>query len=162
MFPSDELHLVFIGSPDTPDGIWLNLEADLDAVLGPNTTNAIIKLFDLNDVLGLATPDDLYPTTIYTMDHDSVSDWREDFNSGGLLSELVPGIIRHGEYLGLTPAEVADATTSIDGNLTYVDISDNIDNIGAALNAIEHAGLLSSGLFQSLSDSLQFALDGSF
>ena len=26
------------------------------------------------------------------------------------------------EYLGLTPTEVADATTSTDGDLTYVDI----------------------------------------
>lgn len=160
--PTDELHFVFIGSPDTADGIWLNLQADLDAVLGPDTADAVIKFLDLEDVLGLVTPNDLYPATIYTIDHDMAADWQENFAAGGFLSELVPGLIRHGEYLGLTPAEIADATTSIDGNLTYVDISDNIDNLGAAINAIAHGGILSSGLFQGLFDSLVFALTGSF
>lgn len=74
----------------------------------------------------------------------------------------MPGLIRHGEYLGLTPEQIADATTSTDGYLTYVDISDGIDNIGAAINAIAYGGILNSGLFQAMYDSLIFGLTDSF
>jgi hypothetical protein len=160
--PSDLLHFVFIGNPAVADGIWPNVLASLDAVFGPDLTNFFIKLFDLQDVLGLLTPNDLYPATIYTIDNDFAADWQGNFETWGLLGELVPGLIRHGEYLGLTPEQIADATTSIDGSLTYVDISDDIDNIGAAVNAIATGGLLNSGVFQSLYDSLVFALTGSF
>lgn len=160
--PSDVLHFVFIGSPATEDGIWPNVVAGLEAVFGPDITNFIIQIFDLEDVLGLVTPNDLYPTTIYSIDHDFASDWQGNFDTWGLLGELVPGLIRHGEYLGLTPDQIADATTSIDGLLTYVDISDEIDNIGAAINAIANGGILGSGIFQAMYDSLVFALTGSF
>lgn len=160
--PSELLHFVFIGSPDTADGIWPNVLADLNAVFGPDITNFIVKLFDLEDVLGLVTPNDLYPATIYTIDNDFAADWQGNFDTWGLWGELVPGLIRHGEYLGLAPEQIADATTSTDGLLTYVDISDDIDNIGAAVNAIAHGGILSSGLFEALFDSLVFALTGSY
>ncbi|WP_234825586.1 PE-PPE domain-containing protein [Mycolicibacter senuensis] len=160
--PSELLHFVFIGNPAVADGIWPNVLASLESVLGPDLTNFFIKLFDLEDVLGLITPNDLYPATIYSIDNDFASDWQGNFETWGLLGELVPGLIRHGEYLGLTPEQIADATTSVDGQLTYVDISDDIDNIGAAVNAIATGGLLNSGLFQSLFDSLVFALTGSF
>lgn len=160
--PSDLLHFVFIGNPAVADGIWPNVLASLDAVFGPDITNMIIKFFDLEDVLGLMTPNDLYPATIYSIDNDFASDWQGNFDTWGLLGELVPGLIRHGEYLGLTPEQIADATTSVDGYLTYVDISDDIDNIGAAVNAIANGGILSSGLFQALYDSLVFALTGSY
>lgn len=160
--PSDLLHFVFIGNPAVADGIWPNVLASLDAVFGPDITNMIIKFLDLEDVLGLMTPNDLYPATIYSIDNDFASDWQGNFDTWGLLGELVPGLIRHGEYLGLTPEQIADATTSVDGYLTYVDISDDIDNIGAAVNAIANGGILSSGLFQALYDSLVFALTGSY
>lgn len=160
--PSELLHFVFIGDPATADGIWPNVVASLDAVFGPDITNFILKVFDLQDVLGLLTPNDLYPATIYTIENDFAADWQGNFDTWGLLGELVPGLIRHGEYLGLTPEQIADATTSVDGYLTYVDISDDIDNIGAAVNAIANGGILNSGLFQALYDSLVFALTGSF
>lgn len=159
--PYGELHFVFIGNPATPGGVMANLQADLNAVLGPELTNFIIKVADLKDVLGLVTSDDLYPVTVYTLNEDVVADWQQDFTTGGLGYLLLPGLLRHGQYLGLTPAEVANATTSTHGEITNVDISDNINNVGALINAVGH-GLLGSGLFQSLADSLQFAFDGSF
>lgn len=160
--PSELLHFVFIGSPTTADGIWLNVLSTLELVFGPDITDFIVKLFDLEPVLGLVTPNDLYPATIFSIDNDFASDWQGNFDTWGLWGELVPGLIRHGEYLGLTPDQIADATTSTDGYLTYVDISDDIDNISAAVNAIAYGGILNSGLFQSLYDSLVFALTNSF
>ncbi|ORV46058.1 PE-PPE domain-containing protein [Mycolicibacter engbaekii] len=160
--PSELLHFVFIGSPATADGIWPNILATLEAVFGPDITNFLIDFLDLEGVLGLITPNDLYPATIYSIDNDFASDWQGNFDTWGLWGELVPGLIRHGEYLGLTPDQIADATISTDGYLTYVDISDDIDNIGAALNAITFGGVLNSGLLQAMYDSLVFALTNSF
>jgi hypothetical protein len=57
----------------------------------------------------------------------------------------------------LTPTQIANATTSTDGDLTYVDISDNINNADAWIGAIDH-GIGSSGLFESLFESLQLYL----
>jgi hypothetical protein len=164
--PSDDLHFVFIGDPSLPGGVMPNLEADLVQWLGPSTTNAIIRAFGLQGALGVLTPDDLYPTTIYTVDTDGVADWQEDYdaggmNAGGFLDSIEHILVQHAEYLGLTPSEIADATTSTDGDLTYVDISDNIDSLPALVSALD-AGLLSSGLLQSLFGSLELAFTNSF
>jgi hypothetical protein len=170
--PSDDLHFVFIGDVADPDGAWPNIEADLDAWLGPSTANALINALDLHNaldlksVLGLMTPDDLYPATIYTLDTDGAADWQEDYdaggmNAGGFLDSIVHVIFQHVEYLGLTPLEIADATTLTDGDLTYIDISDNINNLAAWVDALDH-GVVSSGLLQSLFDSLELVLTNSF
>ncbi len=98
----NDLHFVFIGDPSTPGGVWPNLQADMNATLGPNLTNWVIKFFELNGVLGNVTPDDLYPTTIYTLAGDGVADFQEDFKAGGLLDPLVHLFTTHVEYLGLT------------------------------------------------------------
>lgn len=159
--PSDDLHFVFIGDPSAPGGVWPNLEADLDAIFGSSLTNSILTIFGFDGVLGNVTPDDLYPATIYTLDDDGVADFQEDFMAGGLLDPIVRLFVQHVEYLGLTPAQVADATTSTDGDLTYVDISDNINNFAAWIDAIEN-GVASSGLFESIFDSLQMFFGNMF
>jgi hypothetical protein len=162
--PLQDLHFVFIGDPSTPGGVWPNMEADLVAWLGPSDANAFIKFFELDGALGIQTLTDLYPTTIYTLDTDGVADWQEDYdaggmNAGGFLDSLEHFLLQHAEYLGLTASQTADATTSADGNLTYIDISDNINNGAAWLEALSH-GLVDSGLFQSLFASIEFALSG--
>jgi hypothetical protein len=68
----------------------------------------------------------------------------------------------HVEYLGLTPTEVADATTSTDGDLTYVDISNNINNFDAWISAVFEHGAAGSGLFESVLGSLQLYLTNTF
>jgi hypothetical protein len=132
--PSADLHFVFIGDPSLPGGI----EA--------NTT---------------VTPDDLYPATIYTLDGDGVADYQQDFTAGGQLDALYNLFTTHAEYLGLTPTQIADATTSIDGDLTNIDISDNINGFDALIGALDN-GIGSSGLFESLFESLQLYLTNTF
>ncbi|KBZ61149.1 hypothetical protein QRB36_04470 [Mycobacterium marseillense] len=138
------------------------MEADLDAWLGPSNADAFINFFKLDGALDIQTPTDLYPTTIYTLDTDGVADWQEDYdaggmNAGGFLDSLGHFLLQHAEYFGLTPSEIANATTWLDGELTYVDISDNINNGAAWLDALGH-GLIDSGLFQSLFASIELAL----
>jgi hypothetical protein len=132
--PLDDLHFVFIGDPSLPGGIEAN-------------TNV--------------TPDDLYPATIYTLDGDGVADYQQDVTAGGELDALYNLFTTHAEYLGLTPTEIANATTSIDGDLTNIDISDNINGFDAFFGALDN-GIGSSGLFESLFESLQLALTNMF
>jgi len=133
--PSADLHFVFIGDPSLPGGIEAN-------------TNV--------------TPDDLYPATIYTLDGDGVADYQQDFAAGGQLDALYNLFTTHAEYLGLTPTEIANATTSTDGDLTLVDISDNINNADAWLSAVFEHGAAGSGLIESVLQSLEFYLTNSF
>jgi hypothetical protein len=161
--PSEDLHFVFIGDPSTPGGVWQHLEAAMDMTLGTNLTNYLLNLFHITGVLGSLTPDDLYPTTIYSLPDDPVPNFQDVYQSDGLFGALLSILGPHVEYLGLTPAQVADATTSTDGELTYVDIAnDDINGFDAWINAVFVGGAANSGLFQSISDSLQLFFDNSF
>jgi hypothetical protein len=164
--PSADLHFVFIGDPSLPGGIGPNLMPDLDSLIGSSMTNTILTDLGLSDLgvysaLANVTPDDLYPATIYTLDGDGVADFQQDFNAGGLPDSLYNLFTTHAEYLGLTPTQIADATTSIDGDLTNIDISDNINSFDALIGALEN-GIGSSGLFESLFESLQLYLTNMF
>jgi PE-PPE domain len=159
--PTDDLHFVFIGDPSLPGAVWPNLVPDLDALLGSSLTNTLFTDLGFNGVLGNLTPDDLYPTTIYTLGGDGVADFQQGYTTGGPLAPLVNLFVQHAEYLGLTPTQIADATTSTNGDLTLVDISDNINNADAWIGAIEH-GIGSSGLLESLFDSLQLYFSNTF
>jgi hypothetical protein len=159
--PSADLHFVLIGDPSLAGGVS-NLVPDLDAIFGTSLTNSILAVLGpLDGVLGNVTPDDLYPSTIYTLDGDGGPDFQQDFTAGGLLDSFVSLFVQHMEYLGLTPTQVADATTSTDGDLTLVDISDNINNFDAWIGAIDH-GVAGSGLFESVFESLQLFLTNMF
>ena len=160
--PSDDLHFVFIGDPSLPDGVWPNLVPDLDAIFGSSLTNTILTDVGLDGVLGNLTPDDIYPTTIYTLAGDGVAEFQQDFESGGLLGTIEGLFIQHVEYLGLTPAEIANATTSTNDLLTYVDIPDNINNADAWISAVFEHGAAGSGLLESIIDSLQLYFTNSF
>jgi hypothetical protein len=155
--PSDDLHFVFIGDPSTPiTGAWSNLEADMDSTLGVSTTNYLLNLLDLNSVLGNVTPDDLYPATIYSFDPDPVANFQQVFEAEGLSGALLNILGTHVEYLGLTPAEIANATTSTDGDLTFVNITDSgVNNLDAWLSALLLHGVADSDPFQSVFQSLE-------
>jgi hypothetical protein len=160
--PLDDLHFVFIGDPSLAGtGVWPNLEPDLDSLFGTTATDKILTDLGFDGVLGNVTPTDLYPTTIYTLATDGVGDWQGDFQSGGLLDALSHLFIQHAEYLGLTAEQVADSMTTPDGNLTLVDISDNINNADAWIGALEH-GIGSSGLIESLFQSLELYFTNTF
>jgi len=160
--PSADLHFVFIGDPSLPDGIWPNLVPDLDSLLGSSLTNTLLTDLGFDGVLGNLTPDDIYPTTIYTLAGDGVAQFQQDFESGGLLGTIEGLFVQHVEYLGLTPAEIADATTSTNDLLTYVDIPDNINNADAWISAVFEHGAAGSGLLESVFESLQLYLTNTF
>ena len=92
--PADDLHFVLVGDPSTPDG-------------------GIYSEFGLTDIapgLNDLTPDNLYPTDVYTLEYDPVADWPQ--YSSDLLSDLnaLDGLLfEHLAYLGLTPQQIADA-----------------------------------------------------
>lgn len=160
--PLDSLHFVFIGDPSTPDGIWQHLEAAMQATLGPDLTSYVLNLFGMTDVLGNLTPNDLYAATIYGLPGDPVSNFADVFDEKGLLGAMLDILWPHVWYLGLTPEQVADATTTVDGALTYVNIDDtDINGLTAWLDAVLSGGAANSGLFESLWDSLQL-LFGNF
>ena len=64
----------------------------------------------------------------------------------------------------MTPAEIADATTSTaPGSLiTNVDIPDTFNNADAWLSAVFEHGAAGSGLLESVFQSLEFYLTNSF
>ena len=56
----------------------------------------------------------------------------------------------------MTSTQITDATASTDGDLTLVDISNNINSFDAGLGAIDN-GVASSGFLESLFDSLNLS-----
>jgi hypothetical protein len=62
----------------------------------------------------------------------------------------------------LTPAEIANATTTVEGLLTNIDIPNNIDTASAWLGAVFEHGAANSGLLESLWNSLELYLTNSF
>jgi hypothetical protein len=92
--PADDLHFVLVGDPSTPDG-------------------GIYSEFGLTDIapgINDLTPDNLYPTDVYTLEYDPVADWPR--YSLDVLSDLnaAEGLLfEHLAYLGLTPQEISGA-----------------------------------------------------
>ncbi len=162
--PPGDLHFVFIGDPSTPvTGAWSNLEPDMTATLGPHLTDYLLTRFDMTQVLGNVTPNDLYPATIYSFDPDPVANFQQVFDEKGLFGALLGILGPHVEYLGLTPAEIANATTSTDGDLTFQNISDSgVHNFDAWLSALLEHGVANSDPLQSVFDSIQLFFHGVF
>ncbi|MDD7813644.1 PE-PPE domain-containing protein [Mycobacterium sp. CSUR Q5927] len=97
--PTDALHFVFVGDPASTHGGF---------------TNAVdpfwMQIFGYNDMVGIETPDDLYPTDVFTIPGDG---WADTNGSPfGVLN------LQHLMYLGVTPEEVQQA---IDAGPTYDD-----------------------------------------
>ncbi|WP_292980771.1 PE-PPE domain-containing protein [Mycobacterium sp.] len=161
--PSDDLHFVFIGDPSLAEtGVWPNLVADLDGILGTNLTNTILIDLGFDGVLGNVTPDDIYPTTIYTLAGDGVADFQNVWDENGILGSLYGLFVTHVEYLGLTPAEIDAATTTVDNLITNVDIPDTFNDAAAWLSAVFEHGAANSGLLESVFNSLELYLTNSF
>jgi hypothetical protein len=107
--PSDDVHFVLIGDPDNPAGGSELLHSNLS----PQYLAA-----------NVATPNDLYPTDVYTHEYDGVADSPK--YPIDLLSDLNAAlgfIYEHGTYLSLTPEQIAGAiqlpTTSADTMVNY-------------------------------------------
>lgn len=177
--PQDDLHFVFIGDASDANGIATNIYADLVQLFGGGTTGTDITDFLLKAInedqfapgglLAGETPNDLYPTTIYDINTDGVSDWQEDWdatinNGGSPLDALGNGLYHffttHVEYLGLTPEEIASGVTTTDGLTTTITIPDGsdpgaiIDDWSALVGAFSH-GLVDSGGITALLATIQ-------
>ena len=98
-----------------------------------------------DSVQSVVTPDDLYPTTIYTFEPDPIANFPQAVESDGVTGALLNVFGTHVEYLGLTPSQIADATTTTDQDLTFVNISDSgVNNVDAFLTALLEHGVADS------------------
>ena len=178
--PQDDLHFVFIGDPSDANGIATNIYADLVQLFGGGTTGTNITDFLLKGInedqfapgglLAGDTPNDLYPTTIYDINTDGVSDWQEDWDAGlaandgnpwaALGNGLYHFFTTHVEYLGLTPEEIASGVASTDGLTTTITIPDGadpgaiIDDWTALVGAFSH-GVADSGAITALLETVE-------
>ena len=100
--PSDDVHFVLVGDLDNPNGGFMNT---FDFPAG--NTSAFTAL----DVpFEPATPSDLYPTDIYTLEYDGFADFPH--YTTNLLSDLNATLglfLEHFTYLDLAPDQISNA-----------------------------------------------------
>lgn len=163
---SDSVHFVSIGDPTVPDGMWPNLdfiESTMNSMLGPDLTDFIFNdVADFGGVRDLSIPTDSFPATVYSLDTDPVANFPDAFDSDGLWGAMFNILGPHVEYLGLTPEQIADSTTTTDGEVTNIDISSDINDLDAWLSAVFENGAANSGLLESVADTIQYWFDGFF
>lgn len=107
--PSNDVHFVLIGDPDNPDGGSEILRSNLS----PEYLQA-----------NVATPNNLYPTDVYTHEYDGVADFpKYPINLLSDLNAFLGFAYEHGTYLSLTPEQIADAiqlpTSAADTMVNY-------------------------------------------
>jgi hypothetical protein len=130
--PEADLRLVLLGdataNPNTgPTGI---LDTFGNTTLGKDAF-ALLGWSNLNDA---TTPNDLYPTTVYTVTNDFWADWSAD--------HWIDGFFQHGDYMGLTEAQIQAGTSTIDGLTNYITIPDPASLIDTLLQtALNDIGL---------------------
>ena len=131
--PEDALHFVMIGDSASADGGFLNTLVDsLPESLRPFATDifTLLNAGSALSILGATTPDNLYPTDVYTLSGDGLANWDDGQNLLGMFTD-------HLEYLGLTPAEIESATLSTDGLTDYYTIdSADVNGLSAYWNQL--------------------------
>jgi hypothetical protein len=125
--PQADLDFVMVGDSASAEGGFLNSYIEsLPTWLQPWVTDAFNE-FGAGGVLGATTPDDLYPTQVYSLSGDGWSIYDNGANDLGMYSD-------HLEYLGLTSQEIATAGAPITDGLTeYFTIQDSMVNSLEAL-----------------------------
>jgi hypothetical protein len=125
--PTKALDFVMVGDSASAEGGFLNSYIDsFPTWLQPWVTEAFDE-FGAGDVLGATTPDNLFPTQVYSLSGDGWSIYDNGLNDGGMYSD-------HLEYLGLTPAEIGSAGAPVtDGMTEYFTIQDSMVNSLEAL-----------------------------
>lgn len=98
--PSEYLRFVLIGDSVSPNGGALVV---LDGMPGVNLADDI--------PMGNPTPNDLYPTDIYTLEYDGYADFPHyPYSILSSINALMGMVTQHLAYLGLTPEQIAQAT----------------------------------------------------
>lgn len=100
--PSSAVHFVLIGDSANPlGGLMVGFSGYPDVVE---------NMAEDNITLGNPTPNDLYPTDIYTLEYDGFASFPQYFlNPLSSLNAIMGMAIQHIAYLGLTPDQIADA-----------------------------------------------------
>jgi PE-PPE domain len=124
--PAD-LNFVMVGDSASAEGGFLSAFIDeMPASWQPYIVDAF-KEFGADAVLGQVTPDNYYPTEVYSLSGDGWTNYDYGLNDAGLFSD-------HLEYLGLTSQEIASAGAPItDGMTEYFTIQDSMVNSLEAL-----------------------------
>jgi hypothetical protein len=100
--PSDDVHFVLVGDTNAPNG---GLLERFDV---PPGSNPSVPAFGIT--FNGATPADLYPTDIYTLEYDGFADFPQyPIDPFSDLNAIFGFIFEHLTYLGLTPEQIADA-----------------------------------------------------
>jgi hypothetical protein len=115
--PSSDLRFVMLGDaaanpPTGPTGI-------LDTFGNRPFGEAVFRLLGWENLIDATTPNNLYPTAVYTV----VGDFWADYDKSAQRL-WVPGLLQHGDYLGLSESDIQDATPTVDGLTTYYTIAD--------------------------------------
>jgi hypothetical protein len=125
--PSQDLNFVMVGDSASAEGGFLSAFIDeMPASWQPYIVDAL-KEFGADAVLGQVTPDNYYPTEVYSLSGDGWTNYDYGLNDAGLFSD-------HLEYLGLTSQEIASAGAPlVDGMTEYFTIQDSMVNSLEAL-----------------------------
>jgi PE-PPE domain len=129
--PSSDLRFVLLGdaSADPGTGATGMLDTWGNTAFGKD----ILDVLGWGNLVDAATPNDLYPTDVYTVTGDLFGDYNV------AAAELwVLGFFEHGDYLGFPESAIQaamndTATTVVDGLTTYYTIPDPVDLIGTIL-----------------------------
>lgn len=124
---SKALDFVMVGDSASSQGGFLNSFLDAFPASWQPYIVDWFKAFGADEVLGQVTPNDLFPTQVYSLSGDGWSVYDQGLNNAGLFTD-------HLEYLGLTTQEVASAGAPVvDGMTEYFTIQDSMVNSLEAL-----------------------------
>lgn len=125
--PEQALHFVMVGDSASTEGGFLNTFVDSLPESWQQPVTEFLTLLEVTPpALGATTPDNLYPTDVYTLSGDGWANWDNGANLLGMFTD-------HLAYLGLTPAEIASATLSTDGLTDYFTINSAGVDVASAL-----------------------------
>lgn len=157
------IHFVLVGDPAASQAAFEAGETTGTGLLSSPLVQALDTLFPglpaifgIATVAGLTTPNDAYPTDVYTLQNDPYADFPvgdfSDAGTGGAagsgeyvssFAAFVSGFLElfrffvpqyanvHEDYLGMTAAEVAGAATVPDGEVLYHIMADG--GVGQAM-----------------------------
>jgi hypothetical protein len=123
--PSDALRFLFVGDTASAEGGYLNTWGETPF------GKEILDLFGWQNLIGNTTPDDLYPTTVYTITGDEYA----DYPAMNLLGTEI-----HEAYFGLTPQMIDAATENTQGLTDYFTVAEPTNLLGTLWDALVNVG----------------------
>jgi hypothetical protein len=136
--PSDALRFVLIGDTASAEGGFLNTFIGSLPTEDQSGAIEIADLLGFGNLLGATTPDNLYPTDVYTITNDGWADWPSNIDTS-LTADYLAYIglsLEHLEYLVLTPEMISSASQAVEGMTTYFTIADGLEAVLTTLSNI--------------------------